>query len=70
MPSLSCPRCAAPMEEGILGTTGVLSWQRRKTRLLLDGEILGKKRVATTPNYPAWRCRACHLVLIDHAETL
>jgi len=58
------------MEPGILATTGVLAWQQKRTRLLLDGEILGKKLVAATPNYHAWRCRACQWVLFDHSQPI
>ena len=68
--SLACPSCGRPMESGILATTGVLAWQQRKTRLLLDGEIVGKKRVATTPNYPALRCRGCSMILFDPSRGL
>ncbi|EQD56345.1 hypothetical protein B2A_05300 [mine drainage metagenome] len=64
--TVACPRCGKPMESGIVATTGLIAWQQRRTRLLLDGEIVGKKRVATTPNYPGWRCRDCHLLLLDH----
>lgn len=67
---LSCPRCGKSMEPGIVATTGLLSWQQRRTRMLLDGEILGKKRVAMTPNYSGWRCRECHLLLLDHGRSL
>jgi hypothetical protein len=66
----SCPRCGKPMETGILATTGVMAWQQRRTRLLLDGEIIGKKLVAATPNYQAWRCRACSLLLLDHSRAI
>ncbi len=58
------------METGILATTGVLAWQQKRTRLLLDGEVLGKKLVAATPNYAGWRCRSCTVVLIDHSHPL
>jgi len=58
------------MEPGILATTGVLAWQQKRTRLLLDGEILGKKLVAATPNYEGWRCRGCQLVLFDHSHPI
>ncbi|MGP8076424.1 MAG: PF20097 family protein [Thermoplasmata archaeon] len=66
----SCPRCGKPMEGGIVATTGVLAWQQKRTRLLLDGEIVGKKRVATTPNYQGWRCRECQLLLLDYSRDL
>ncbi len=58
------------METGIVATTGVLAWQQKRTRLLLDGEIVGKKRVAATPNYYGWRCRECHLLLLDYSRDL
>ena len=58
------------MASGIVATTGLLSWQQRRTRMLLDGEILGKKRVAMTPNYPGWRCQDCHLLLLDYGRLL
>jgi hypothetical protein len=58
------------MEAGIVATTGVLAWQQKRTRLLLNGEIVGKKTVATTPNYDGWRCRGCNLLLLDHSRTL
>lgn len=58
------------MDSGILATTGVLAWQQKRTRLLLHGEILGKKAVATTPNYLGWRCRDCQLVLADYSRSL
>jgi hypothetical protein len=58
------------MDPGILATTGVMAWQERRTRLLLDGEILGKKLVAATPNYQAWRCRGCVLLLLDYSRTV
>jgi len=58
------------MEAGILATTGVMAWQVRRTRLLLDGERIGKKLVATTPNYEGWRCRACHLLLFDYSHAV
>jgi hypothetical protein len=66
----SCPRCGKPMEVGIVATTGLLAWQQKRTRLLLHGEIVGKKRVATTPNYQGWRCRECHLLLLDYNRVL
>ena len=68
--SAACPNCGRPMEPGILATTGVMAWQQRKTRLLLNGEVVGKKRVATTPNYAAMRCRGCALILFDHSRGL
>jgi len=58
------------MDPGILATTGVMAWQERRTRLLLDGEIIGKKLVAATPNYHAWRCRGCALLLLDYSRTV
>ncbi len=66
----ACPRCGKPMETGIVATTGLLAWQQKRTRLLLDGEIVGKKRVATTPNYEGWRCRDCCLLLLDYRRPL
>jgi len=66
----SCPRCGKPMETGIVATTGVMAWQQRRTRLLLDGEIIGKKLVAATPNYQGWRCRECHLLLLDYSHPI
>jgi Domain of unknown function (DUF6487) len=58
------------METGIVATTGVMAWQQKKTRLLLDGEIIGKKLVAATPNYRGWRCTECRLVLLDYSQTI
>lgn len=63
-----CPRCGKLMETGIVATTGVLAWQQKRTRLLLDGEIVGKKRVARTPNYQGWRCRQCQWLLLDYSR--
>jgi hypothetical protein len=58
------------METGYVGTTGAMAWQQRRTRLLLDGEILGKKLVAATANYLGWRCGECHFLLLDYSRAL
>ena len=68
--ALACPRCGELMETGIVATTGVVAWQQKRTRLLIDGEVVGKRLVATTPNYRGWRCRGCQLILFDHSRAV
>ncbi len=56
------------MESGILGTNGKLAWEKEAGRLMLHGETVGRTFISTIQNYPAWRCRACHLLLFDHGK--
>ncbi len=61
-----CPSCAQPMESRMIGTNGKLAWEQKASRLMLDGETVGRSFITTAQNCPAWRCRACRLLLVDH----
>lgn len=53
------------MEGGTLGTNGKLAWENEAGRWGLQGETIGRTVITTIQNFPAWRCRACHLLLFE-----
>ena len=58
------------MESGVFGTNGKMAWEQGSQRLALSGETLGSKVILAIQSYPAWRCRSCQLVLLDHSHAL
>jgi hypothetical protein len=66
----SCPRCAKPMEAGVVWVPGRYEWLKEPIGLYPGGDIMGKAFPWLPQNFAGWRCKACQMVLTDYSKVL
>ncbi|WP_428389844.1 PF20097 family protein [Mucisphaera sp.] len=67
-----CPRCRARMTPGVLPIAAGLSWlplSPNATPAMAEG-LPGTHAIMRPNRLPAWRCRACELVLFRHGRKM
>lgn len=75
----TCPRCGEPLDSGFVAASSALFsgivWSA--TRLTIRGprtkggpdfHLLHRRHIGTV-NFPAARCAACQLILMDYSQT-
>lgn len=69
---MKCPYCNKDMEQGVIQSSHVLNWRKKRRLVQRPGKHEGVVRLAPvsfwTGSYvEAWLCRDCSKVVIDYA---
>jgi len=64
----TCPICGVALEKGYAIVYRQFWWDTEKHTWQGGGERLTKIPAWTCPNFPALRCRKCHIIILDYEK--